>query len=144
MESDILIPNFYKGKTISECAITTKDLGWSDMIKKDAKSDYPETIFRYIVEVLGFNVLFYWLRDKQWYCIETEKNPIEVRRIYSNPNWNGKFEYDKSGTEGVPHTSSQGEILATFDDPTKIWNNLKIEGVSICEILENSVITDLD
>ena len=46
--------------------------------------------------------------------------------------------------EGVPHTSSQGEILATFDDPTKIRNNLKIEGVSICEILENSVITDLD
>ena len=41
-----------------------EDLGWSDYIKRDAQSDYPETIFRYIVEVEGLNILFYWFKDK--------------------------------------------------------------------------------
>ena len=50
----------------------------------------------------------------------------------------------KAGIEGSPHTSSVGEILAKFDDPTEIWDNLRIDNVPIGEVLENSVITDLD
>lgn len=67
-----------------------EDLGWSDYIKRDAQSDYPETIFRYIVEVEGLNILFYWFKDKNFYSIETGKSPVEVRRLYLNPNWDGK------------------------------------------------------
>ena len=115
-----------------------------DYIKRDAQSDYPETIFRYIVEVEGLNILFYWFKDKNFYSIETGKSPVEVRRLYLNPNWDGKCEYLKAGIEGSPHTSSAGEILATFDNPTEIWDNLRIDNVPIGEVLENSVITDLD
>ena len=88
-----------------------EDLGWTDYIKRDAQSDYPETIFRYIVEVEGLNILFYWFKDKNFYSIETGKSPVEVRRLYLNPNWDGKCEYLKAGIEGSPHTSSAGEIL---------------------------------
>lgn len=91
----------------------------------------------------GLNILlFYWLKDKNFYSIETEKSPVEVRRLYPNPNWDGKCEYLKAGIEGSPHTSSAGEILATFDDPTEIWDNLRIDNIPIGEVLENSVITD--
>ena len=34
--------------------------------------------------------MFYYLEDGQFYTIETEKTPIEVRRIFPNPNWDGK------------------------------------------------------
>ena len=41
-----------------------EDLGWSDYIKRDAQSDYPETIFRYIVEVEGLNIFFIGSKTK--------------------------------------------------------------------------------
>ena len=92
MSNEVLIPNFFKVGCNGDKSIRKDDLGWSDSIKRDAQSDYPETIFRYIVEILGLNILFYWMNDHQWYTIETEKDPIEVRRIYPNPNWDGKCE----------------------------------------------------
>lgn len=140
----VLIDNFWNVGSNGDTSLAKEDLGWSDMIKRDAQSDYPETIFRYIVEVVGLNILFYWLKDRNWYTIETEKDPIEVRRIYPNPKWDGKCEFMKAGPEGGPHTSSAGEVLATFDEPIQLWNGLFINGVPIGEVLEDSVITDLD
>lgn len=144
MENKVLIENFFRVGSNGDRAIRESDLGWSDTIKLDAQSDYPENIFRYVVEVAGFNILFYWMKNRNFYTIETEKQPIEVRRLYPNPNWDGKCEYQKAGIEGFPHTSSQGEILSTYDDPTEIWDNLRIDGVPIGDVLANSFISDLD
>lgn len=144
MNSKALIPNFFKVGCNGEKSIRKEDLGWSDSIKRDAQSDKPETIFRYIVEILGLNILFYWTKDHQWYTIETEKDPIEVRRIYPNPHRDGKCEMTKADLNGEPHTSSKGEIITTFNSPTQIWDELHIKKVPIGEVLENSVITDLD
>lgn len=144
MNNEVLIPNFFRVGSNGDKSVRKCDLGWSESIKKDAQSDYPETIFRYIVEIVGLNILFYWTKDRQWYTIETEKDPIEVRRIYQNPNWDGKYEIDKSDLDGEPHTNSKGEILATFNEPCEIWDNLRINDVPIGKVLEESVITDLD
>ncbi len=144
MDRHVIISNFWQVGFDGDKSIAEEDLGWSETIKKDAQSDNPETIFRYIVEIVGLNVLFYWIEDRQWYTIETEKTPIEVRRIYPNPNWDGKCEYTKAGKEGYPQTCSLGEILATFEDPTRVWEQLQINGVPIGKVLANSVISDLD
>lgn len=50
----------------------------------------------------------------------------------------------KADLNGEPHTSSKGEIITTFNSPTQIWDELHIKKVPIGEVLENSVITDLD
>ena len=63
MSNEVLIPNFFKVGCNGDKSIRKDDLGWSDSIKRDAQSDYPETIFRYIVEILGLNILFYWMND---------------------------------------------------------------------------------
>lgn len=140
----IIINNFWNVGFNGDKSVAKEELGWSDAIKEDAKSDNPETIFRYVVEIVGFNILFYWIKDGNWYTIETEKDPIEVRKIFPNPKWDGKCEYLKAGLEGYPQTSSQGELLATFNEPIQIWKGLKICGFPIGEILENSVIATLD
>lgn len=144
MNDEILVPNFFKVGYDGDKSIKKSDLGWSESTKRDAQSDYPETIFRYIVEIVGFNILFYYIKDHQFYTIETEKKPIEVRRIYPNPTWDGKYEINKAGLNGEPYTNSDGELIASFDDPTKIWGNLKIEGTTIGDVLENSFIVELD
>ena len=144
MNRNIVIDNFWNVGYNGDKSLAKEDLGWSDMVKQDAQSDYPEAIFRYVVEIVGLNILFYWLEDKNWYTIETEKDPIEVRKIFPNPKWNGKCEYLKAGLEGYPQTCSKGTIIATFDDPTKIWKGLSINGVPIGDVLENSLIATLD
>ncbi len=140
----IIINNFWNVGFDGDKSVAKEELGWSDAIKEDAKSDNPETIFRYVVEIVGFNILFYWIKDGNWYTIETEKDPIEVRRIFPNPKWDGTCEYLKAGLEGYPQTSSQGELLATFNEPIQIWNGLKIGGVPIGDVLKDSVIATLD
>ena len=119
-------------------------IGWSDLHKADAKSDYPEYIFKYYIEDMCLNLLFYWLEDERFYTIETELNPIEVRKIYKNPKWNGMYKFEEYGALTGPDTSSPGEIIATFDSPSDLWDKLKINGVSIGKVLENSIIIELD
>ncbi|MCQ2077546.1 MAG: hypothetical protein MJZ20_11085 [Bacteroidaceae bacterium] len=145
MESKIIKKNFFIVGNNGDTALYEDQLGWNEIIIKSAYSDNPETIFRYVVEVVGYNILFYWTKDARFYTIETENLPIEVRRIYPNPDWDGKCEYMKAGTPDYgPTTASAGEVIATFDDPTQIWDNLKIDGVSIGEVLSQSAILDLD
>jgi hypothetical protein len=141
---NLIKTNFWKSGTREDCNLYRDELGWADHIKRDAQSDYPEYIFRYCVEIVGYNILFYWVNDGNFYTIETEKSPIEVRRIYPNPDWTGEAEFCKADSDSGPCTSSDGEILATFDSPTQIWGNLHIDGKSIGEILEESLIIDLD
>lgn len=143
MDKKVLIENFWSVGTDGDKTLREDELGWPETLKRDAQSDYPEAIFRFVIEGVGFNLVFYWLEDRNFYSIETEKYPIEVRRLYPNPNWDGKSEYFKVGTHGEGACSySEGEIIATFTDETKIWDELKINGVPIEKVLENSKIVD--
>lgn len=144
MDNEILVPNFFKVGYNGDKSIRKCDLGWSESTKRDAQSDYSETIFRYIVEIVGLNILFYYIKDKQFYTIETEKSPIEIRRLYPNPSWDGKYEINKAGCNGMPYTNSDGEVIASFNDPTEIWDNLKIGGTPIGDVLDNSFIVEMD
>lgn len=145
MDKKIIKEHFWKTGVNGDGRLTTDDLGWPDMLKQEALSDYPETIFRHCIEIVGFNLLFYWTKDENFYTIETEKDPIEVRRIYNDPEWDGKCEFMKAGIDKAgPNTASAGQVLATFENPTKIWTELKIDGVSIQKVLEESAILTWD
>ncbi len=145
-KNDVIIEKFFRVGVNGDVALREKDLGLQiENLILDARSDDPETIFRYYVETVGLNILFYWIKDRNFYTIETELDPIEVRRIYNNPNWDGDCEYMKAHNNGYgPNTSSPGELLATFKEPSDIWGHLKIDGVSIGDVLKRSVILDLD
>ena len=142
----VIVEKFFNAGVNGNIALYEEDLGLKqENLILDAQSDDPETIFRYIVEIVGLNILFYWTEDRNFYTIETERDPIEVRRIYDNPNWDGEREYMKADKSGNgPHTSSDGEILATFREPSDIWNGLTINSVHIGDVLKRSVLLDMD
>lgn len=144
--SKLIKENFWNVGTDGDRNLYEEDLGMnaSEYLIKDAQSDYPEDIFRYYVEIVGLNILFYWVEDGNFYSILTENDPIEIRKIYPNPDYCGKSELSKAGKGPGPCTSSEGELLATFDDPTDIWDNLSISGIPLPKVLERSVIITLD
>lgn len=138
--NNILIENFWEH--ISDHHIRKSDLFWSDSSKLDAMSDNPETIFRYFIEEVGFNISFYWLEDKELYIIRTECYPTPVIRCSHNKDWDGVYELNKFS--GLGATYSDGEILCEFEDVSKIWDELTIKGKHLSEILPNSVILEMD
>ena len=145
MKREKIVENFWNVATDGDRALYDDELGWPETLMRDAQSDYPETIFRYVIEVVGFNLLFYWTADRNFYTIETENIPTEVRRIYLNPNWDGRCEFLKSRPDGDgPNTCSPGEVLASFADVTRIWDELRIDGIPIGEVLDNSAIIEWD
>ena len=145
MERKVIKEHFWNTGVNGDVQLTSDNLGWPEMLKEDAKSDYSEIIFTNCLELVRFTLLFYWTRDENFYTIETEKCPIEVRRIYQDPEWDGKCEFLKAGTEKTgPNTASSGEVIATFEDPTRIWTQLQIDGIPISRIIEESVIITWD
>lgn len=145
MNNKVIKEHFWNTGVDGDVRLTKDNLGWPDMLMQEAMSDYPETIFRHCIEIVGFNILFYWIKDENFYTIETEKAPIEVRRIALDPEWDGKCEFLKAGIDQTgPNTASAGEVLASFTDPTRIWSELKINGIPIGQVLEESAIITWD
>lgn len=146
MERRILVKNFWNvGDANGDKTLRKDELGWPQSLKEDAQSDYSERVFRYVIEEVGFNLVFYWVKDRNFYVIETEKTPIEVRKLYPNPQWDGKCEFLKVGLLGEGASScSAGEVLATFEDEALIWDELKINDVPIGDVLEQSKIVTWD
>lgn len=144
MERKLLISNFWKVGNNGDRNLYEDDLGWQDGVKKAANSDYSKYIFRYCVVDVGYNILFYWTVDRHFYVIETEKSPIEVRRINANPNWDGECELLKADSNLGPTTNSEGEVIAIFEDVTDIWDGLLINGVDLETVLKRSVIIEMD
>ena len=146
MKSKVLIEDFWNvGDANGDKTLREDELGWPQSLKEDAQSDYSERVFRYVIEEVGFNLVFYWIKDRNFYVIETEKTPVEVRKLYPNPQWDGKYEFLKVGLLGEGASScSAGEVIATFDDEALIWDELKIDGVPIGDVLEQSKIVTCD
>lgn len=144
MERKLLIKNFWRVGNNGDRNLYDDNLGWDEGSRKAARSNYSEYIFRYWVEDVGLNILFYWVEDRNFYTIKTEKTPVEFVRIYPNSNWDGECELTKAGSDLGPTTASDGEILQTFDDPSEIWSKLSIKGIRLESVLERSVIIEMD
>ena len=140
VSGELVLTNFCNHEPFD---IYESDLGWSESDFMDAGSDDPERIFRYYVEIVGFNMAFYYVDDGCFYSIFTEQLPIEVKRKnVPDPDWDGK--YLILSRVGGADTCGPGEVIYSTDDATTLWSELKIGGKPIGEVLERSVIMTLD
>ena len=65
--------------------------------------------------------------------------------MHQDPEWDGKCEFFKAGIEKAgPNTASLGELIASFEDPTRVWTQLIIDGIPISQVLEESTIITWD
>lgn len=137
----MLIQNFYR--STEDHAIYESDLGWRQRDIDDAFSTESSKVFDYHIVECGFNMSFYYVDDGCFYTIETELEPnIEVRRIFKNPKWDGK--YLLHSVRYAASTNAPGEILYALHRREDIWNTVRINGMSLEEVLSRSVILDID
>lgn len=130
----IALPDFRgKGRHLYE-----DELGWPLYVKKEAGSMVSREIFRDQVEDVGLNLGFYYVDDDTFYGIHRERYPIECKILPRNKS--EKF----IGWQCDGDTHPDGTVIASFDDEKDIWDNLKINGKSLEDVLNRSYIMFLN
>lgn len=127
----VALPNFYrKGEDIYE-----DQLGWPEWAKEDACSSVSKVIFDCEVVRIGFNMAFYYVDNDTFYGIHREAYPVEIKILPRDRNA-CKF----IGYQCEANTHEGDDIIATFENPSDIWDNFKIDGKSLEEVIERSYI----
>ena len=128
---DIIIPNFFK---FNDHALRRESLHWIKPFMEDARSDDPETIFRFFLEEMGMNLLFFWIEDENFYYIDLEEYPYILERIPVNPEWDGHY---MMGKQDYLWGNMASEVLCSFEHVHDIWDKARIDGKTLAEILPN-------
>ena len=102
-------------------------------------SQYIREVFRYHVEEVGLNLGFYYPPTDTFYGILTEVRPVKVKTL---PRDRRRSDFIGWQCECDPHDEDQ--LIATFDDITDVWDNLKIDGKDFEEVINHSYIVALN
>ena len=91
------------------------ELGWWPSVKEEAHSQISRDIFEYEIVPIEFKIL-----------------PMD--KSQKNTCWQCEFD-----------THDDGEVLFSFDELSmKIWDTIRIDGKTLGEVLERSIIMTLD
>lgn len=130
-----LIPDFFgQGEPLLQ-----SQLGWQELEKRGAKSSVSKKIFNFFVEDCGRNMVFYYLGDGNFYGIHAEICPTPVFRFKKVP---ADFIYDELGEQDT-HDYSDGDVLFWVDCNRDIWDEVRIDGKSLEDVLQNSYIVNI-
>ena len=126
----IALKDFYgEGRHIYE-----DQIGWDEQNRREARSLVSKEIYDFFVTDMGLNLGFYYIDDDTFYGIHRERYPIQVKILPRNRS--EKF----VGWQCEADTHDDGEVIASFDDENDIWDNLRINGKTLEEVLERSYI----
>ena len=109
-------------------------IGWDEQNRREARSMVSKEIYDFFVTDMGLNLGFYYIDGDTFYGIHRERYPIQVKILPRNRS--EMF----VGWQCEVDTHDDGEVIASFDDEHDIWDNLRINGKTLEEVLERSYI----
>ena len=127
----IAIPDFYgKGSHIYE-----DEMGFTLSIRTELNSNVMSDIFLYALGELYYEMGFYYAVNETFYFIATMEFPFQVLKLPRNLAYSQYigWQCDVSAYEF-------GEVIATYDTVEEIWNDFKIDGKGLEEIIPHSYI----
>lgn len=130
----IAVENFYgDGKHIY-----VDELGWRPEERQEARTSVSKEIFDFEVVEVGLNLAFYYIDNDTFYGIHSEVFPIEVKELPRDRT----EPYIGWQCEGDTH--DKGKVLYSFEKAEDIWDNVRINGKTLEEVLERSYIIGLN
>lgn len=115
-------------------------LGWDIDSKIEARTSVSRKIFEYYVENLRRNLIFYYVKNGNFYGIHSENCPTPV--FIFKKDTSEKYPMDQ--LVGDTHDYPDGEILYEVPCDQKIWDTVKIDGKSLEEVLQDSYIVNVN
>lgn len=135
MEKRIILNNWHPQDPI----VYSDELGWREDDYLDAESRNPEDVFNYHWRHYH-SIVFYYVGDGNFYELFMEGHPFKFWRVRKRGDWDGKWICDMI----TWNNHEEGEVLFEFDDDTDLWNELKLNGLPIGEVIKNSVIAEIN
>jgi hypothetical protein len=118
----VVVTNFFgEGENLE-----VHQLGWQLDDKLEAKSSVSKKIFNNYIDDMGLNMVFYYVDDNHWYGIHNEMCPFPF------------FPHVQMPCD--THTYGKNDVLQWFDCGSSAWNEIKINGNSLEEVLQRSYI----
>lgn len=114
-------------------------LGWDIDAKIEAKTSVSRKLFEYYVEEQRRNLIFYYVKDGNFYGIHSEDCPTPV--FIFKKDQSEKYPIDQ--LVGDTHDYAEGEILYNIPCDQKVWDAVKIDGKSLEEVLQDSYIVNI-
>jgi hypothetical protein len=128
----VVVPNFFgEGENLE-----VHQLGWQLDDKLEAKSSVSKKIFNNYIADMGLNMVFYYVDDNHWYGIHNEMCPFPFFRFI--PKESMIYPHDQMPCD--THTYGKNDILQWFDCGSSAWDEIKINGKSLEEVLQRSYI----
>lgn len=115
------------------------ELGFREVMFKEARTLVPREAFRFHVEKVGLNLTFYYPETDTFYGIHTETIPIKVKILPRHREWSDYIAWQCDND-----THDDGEVIAEFNSASEIWGNLRINGKPFEVVISKSYITALN
>lgn len=114
-------------------------LGWDLDSKIEAKTSVTRKIFDYFIEDLGRNMIFYYVKNGNFYGIHAETCPTPVFMFKKDKS----ERYPINQIDGDTHDYHSGEILYLVPCDESVWDTVRIDGKPLEEVLQNSYIVNI-
>lgn len=134
-DNNVVVPDFFnQGRNLE-----IWQLGWQPENRREAKTSVSKKIFNFYVEECHFNIIFYYVNDRNFYGIHSENCPIPIFRFKKQPAKYPIYEIENQDT----HDYKDGDILYMVPCEQKVWDVVKIDGKSLEEVLQDSYIVNI-
>lgn len=131
----VVIPDFFG----DDKNLEAWQLGWQPEHRRETKTSVSEKIFNTYVEECHFNIIFYYIKDGNFYGIHSENCPRPVFKFQKTPANYLIYAIDNQDT----HDYESGELLYMVPCDQKVWDVVKIDGKSLEEVLQDSYIVNI-
>lgn len=111
-------------------------LGWQLEDRLEAQSLASKNIFNYYIDDMCANLIFYYVEDGCWYGIHNEVRPMPFFRFKPKEG----ILYPSRQLPCDTHLFRENEILQWIECGECAWDEIKLQGKSIEEVLQKSYI----
>lgn len=121
----------------SDTNLYEDELGWREENISDAHSTDSWNIFKFYLEHYGFDLALYLVQSDEFYYIDNMQNN-EVLKLKDREDWDGQYIMERVEFSHFPNP--EPEVVYEYKDIRDLWQNLKIHGLSLKEVIEKSVV----
>ena len=113
------------------------ELGWREANQSDAHSTDSWNILKFYLDHYGFDLALYFVQTDEFYYIDNMQNN-EVWKLKNRDDWDGQYIIERVEFSHCPEP--EPEVIYEYKDLRDLWLNFKINGLSLKEVIEKSVV----
>lgn len=128
---------WYTTLSDSDTNLYEDQLGWRAANQSDAHSTDSWNILKFYLEHYGFDLALYLVEKDEFYYIDNIQHN-EVLKLKDRDDWDGNYILERVDFSNI--LEPEPDVIYEYKDIRDLWQNLKIHGLSLKEVIDRSVV----